>query len=120
MRLFSWWRRARTRANPGAAFAAEPFTEEGIGLAPTSRGIYQLYRDGALLYAGTALSGIRRELERHRRGEYGQCTRAATGFHCEVTADPEAALRDYLRTYMASNGGRFPPCNQAQAREEVL
>jgi hypothetical protein len=119
MRLFSWWQRPRLHANPGAAFAAAPFTEQCIGAAPASRGIYQLYRDGTLLYAGAALSGIRRELVRHLCGEYGRCTRAATGFLYEVTGDPEAALRAYLRTYMASNGGRLPPCNQAKAGEEI-
>jgi hypothetical protein len=117
--LFSGWRRPRARVpHLSAAFAAEPFTEECIAIAPTARGIYQLYCNDRLIYAGMAPWGIRRELEGHRRGQYGDCTRAATGFLYEVTPDPEEALRAYLRTYMACSGGRLPPCNQARARQQ--
>lgn len=115
-RLFSWWRRRLPRAR----FAAEPFTREAVAAAPTARGIYQLYRHGELIYAGLAPRGIRRELEQHRRGAYGDCTRQASGFLCEVAPDPDEALRQYLRTYMAANGGRLPPCNKVKSRREAF
>ena len=117
LRLFGWWRGAPARTGPLGALAAEPFTEESIALAPASRGIYQLYRDGEVIYAGMALASLRRELESHRRGQLGECTRAAGGFLYKVAADPEEALRDYLRTYMACNGARLPPCNQLRERQ---
>lgn len=116
MRLVCWWRRSPSRASPLGALAAEPFIEESIAIVPASRGVYQLYRDGEVIYAGMALSDLRRELESHRRGQLGEATRTASGFLYEVTADPEGALREYLRTYMACNGGRLPPCNQLRAR----
>ena len=119
MRLVCWWRGSPARAGPFGALAAEPFTEESIAIVPASRGIYQLYRDGKVIYAGMALSNLRRELESHRRGELGECTREARGFLYEVTADPEEALREYLRTYMVRNGARLPPCNRLRERQAV-
>lgn len=117
MRLFHWWRRFPARTGPLGALAAEPFTEESIALVPASRGIYKLYREGEVIYAGIALSNLRRELESHRRGQLGECTREASGFLYEVTADPEEALREYLRTYMVRNGPRLPPCNRLTPRQ---
>jgi hypothetical protein len=93
MALFSRWLRRPQ--------AAEPFTEARVRRAPAGRGIYQLYRDGELMYAGTAVSGIRAELERHRRGEYGALTRGASSFCCQLASDPEDALREYLRSCSA-------------------
>jgi hypothetical protein len=116
MRLFCWWRRSPSRASSLGALAAEPFTEESIAIVPAARGIYQLYRDGEVIYAGMALANLHRELESHRRGQFGEGTRTASGFLYEVTADPEDALREYLRTYMACNGGRLPPGNQLRTR----
>lgn len=117
MRLLSWWRRPgqqpARRPYLAPEFAAEPFTEECIAIAPTAPGVYLLYSSGRLIYVGMALagSGIRQELEKHRRGAHGECTRQATAFHYEITADPERAHREYLRAHMARYGGRLPPCN---------
>lgn len=119
MRLFHWWRRSPARPNSLGALAAEPFTEESIAIVPASRGMYQLYRDGEVIYAGMALSNLRRELQSHRRGLLGECTRAASGFLYEVTAHPEEALREYLRTYMVCNGARLPPCNVLRERQAI-
>lgn len=116
MRLFSWWPGARTRARPPRSFAAERFTEDCVAAVPASGGIYRLYRDGKVIYAGMAIASLRRELESHRRGERGECTRAASGFLYEVAADPEGALREYLVTYMTRNGARLPRCNQLRHR----
>ena len=106
--------RAARRPQLRPEFAAEPFTEACIAIAPTTRGVVQLYRDGRLIYAGKALSGIRGELERHYRGEYGECTRAATAFDYQITPDPERALRELLREYMARYGARLPACNEVR------
>jgi len=118
-RILSRWRRSPGRSTRSfvAEFAAEPFTEPCIAIAPAARGVYMLYRNGVPIYAGMAPSGIRSELERHRRGEHGACTAGATAFDYDVTSDPERALREYLRTYMALHGGRLPPCNEAETRK---
>ena len=116
MRLFAWWPRSKA-ASPRSAFSAEPFTTEIIARVPASRGIYRLYQEGEVIYAGLATDSLRRELESHRRGERGDCTRGASGFLFEVTPNPESALRDYLVTYMARNGARLPPCNQLRQRK---
>jgi hypothetical protein len=118
MRLFSWWRRARMEAGQPASFAAEPFNEDCIAAIPASAGIYRLYRDGEVIYAGMASASLRRELESHRRGERGECTRAASGFLHELAADPERALRDYLVMYMARHVGRLPRCNELRHRQQ--
>jgi hypothetical protein len=117
-RLFTWWRRPARRPELRsyftAAFAAEPFVEEGIAAAPSSPGVYLLYRSGRLIYVGMAPAGIREELWRHRSGVYGECTQAATAFDYEVTGYPEQVQREYLRAHMARYGGRLPPCNQSR------
>ena len=114
-RLLSWWRRPAhepaLRAYLAPEFAAEPFTDECIAIVPTAPGVYLLYSSGRLIYVGIALSGIRQELERHRRGAHGGGTRHATAFHYELTANPERAYREYLRAHMARYGGQLPPCN---------
>lgn len=115
-RLLSWWRCALSRRELPAQitpeFAADPFTDECIAIAPNASGVYLLYRNGGLIYVGLAPGSIRRELEAHRRGEYGACTQAATAFDYEVTSDPAALQRKYLRNHVARDGGRLPPCNR--------
>jgi hypothetical protein len=118
MRLFSWWRRARLRAGPPSSFAADPFTQDCIAAVPASGGIYRLYREGKVIYAGMASANLRRELESHRRGDRGECTRAASGFLYDLTSDPEGALRDYLVMYMAHHGARLPRCNELRHRQQ--
>jgi hypothetical protein len=107
MRLLSGWRRPRQ-------LCADPFTAEGIGLAPRAPGIYMLYRGGRLIYVGIAegRGGIRAKLAEHRRGDHGACTRVATAFLYDVSADPGRAHRDYLLAHMARHGGRLPVCNR--------
>jgi hypothetical protein len=112
MRLFSWWRRQPAPGGQLCLPGGEPFTGEAIAVVPSVRGIYRLYRDGEVIYAGIALANLRRELENHRCGKFGECTRTASAFLYDVTSDPEGALRAYLRTYMALNRGRLPPCNR--------
>lgn len=119
MGLLTWWR--RPARSPGLrpyltpTFAADPFTDAAIAMAPAQPGVYMLYRSGRLIYIGMAVrgSGIRAELEAHQRGAYGECTQRASAFDYEVSANPLAAQRAYLRAHMARYGGRLPPCNEA-------
>jgi hypothetical protein len=95
-------------------FCAWPFTDAAVEISPTSPGVYLLYRDRRLIYIGLAVngSGIRQELQSHRRGAYGSCTQAASAFLYELSADPMALHRGYLREHRERYGGRLPPCNE--------
>ena len=112
--------RSRAQADPGLraylseTFSAWPFTDAAVEVSPTSPGVYLLYRDGRLIYIGLAVNGagIRQELQSHRRGAYGSCTQAASAFLYELSADPMALHRRYLREHRERYGGRLPPCNE--------
>jgi hypothetical protein len=95
-------------------FSAWPFTDAAIEASPTSPGVYLLYRDRRLIYIGLAVngSGIRQELQSPRGGSYGSWTQAASAFLYELSADPMALHRRYLREHRARYGGRLPPCNE--------
>jgi hypothetical protein len=105
----------RLRAYLSETFSAWPFTDAAVEVSPTSPGVYLLYRNGRLIYIGLAVngSGIRQELESHRRGAYGSRTQAASAFLYELSADPLALYRRYLREHRERYGGRLPPCNEA-------
>lgn len=105
------------RAYLTETFAAWPFTDAAVEIAPASPGVYLLYRSGRLVYIGVAVngSGLRQELESHLRGAYGGCTQAATAFLYELTADPIGLHRQYLRAHKAQYGGRLPACNESQS-----
>lgn len=118
MGFFAWRRRPTETPEPGGyiapEFAADPFSVAAIAMAPPRPGVYILYRSERVIYIGMAAegSGIRAELEAHRRGVYGECTRFATAFDYEVSADPAEAQRAYLSAYVARYGGGVPPCNE--------
>jgi hypothetical protein len=92
------------------------FDEASVSAAPAAPGVYFLYGGERLLYVGIAVhgTGIRQELEKHRRGDHGPRTRAATAFEYELTRDPVVASREYLLAHMAQNRGRLPPCNRLE------
>lgn len=96
--------------------AAWPFTEAAIDLSPALPGVYFLYRDGRLVYIGLAVngSGIRQELESHRRGARGIGTSECTAFTYESASDPRALHQHYLGLHRARYGGRVPPANQRE------
>jgi hypothetical protein len=98
-------------------FSAWPFADAAIEISPASPGVYLLYRSGRLIYIGLALngSGIRQELESHRRGAYGSCTQAASAFLYELVSDPVAMHRQYLQAHRARYGGRLPACNETDS-----
>jgi len=94
---------------------AWPFTEAAIDVSPTAPGLYLLYRDGRLIYIGFAVngSGIRQELESHRRGAHGPGTRDATAFLYELAGEPRALHQRYLAAHRARYG-RLPPENERE------
>jgi len=94
---------------------AWPFTDAAIAISPTSCGVYLLYASGRLVYIGLAVngSGIRQELESHRRGAYGKCTQEASAFIYELADDPIAVHRQYLHAHRERYGGRLPACNES-------
>jgi hypothetical protein len=62
-----------------------------------------IIEEGRLIYIGLAVngSGIRRELESHRRGVHGAPTSDATAFLFQITADPVGLHRRYVEGYRA-------------------
>jgi hypothetical protein len=103
------------------AAAQEPvaFNESTVSSAPTTSGVYFLYREARLIYIGIAVhgTGIRQQLEKHLSGAYGERTRAATAFRFEETRDPVVASREYLLEHMAEHRGRPPLCNRVSPLE---
>lgn len=93
---------------------AWPFSEPAIDVCPAAPGVYFLYRDGRLVYIGLAVNGagIREALESHRRGAYGECTRAATSFIYQITDNPRALYLRCLEAHRERYGGRLPSCQQ--------
>ena len=108
----------RAAADPGLrayldeTFSAWPFTDAAVEISPALPGVYLLYKQGRLIYIGLAVngSGIRQELEGHRRGDYGSCTQGATAFVFELAADPVGLYRRYLEAHRLRYSGRLPPC----------
>lgn len=94
--------------------SAWPFTEAAVDLSPAAPGVYFLYRNGRLIYIGLAVngSGIRQELESHRRGAHGNGTQDATAFIYEPASDPCALHKRYLGAHRERYGGRLPACNE--------
>ena len=99
------------RSRIDEAASAWPFTDAAIDVSPTDPGVYLLYRDGQLTYIGLA-SHVRAELASHRRGAYGECTRAATAFVYELARDPRTLYLRLLDAHRARHAGRVPSCNE--------
>jgi hypothetical protein len=88
-----------------------PFDERRVSEAPASPGVYLLYRGHRLVYIGLAQETIRGSLRHHLRAG-GACTRSATEFDYETSADPLALHRQYLAVYLHATGGLLPDCNE--------
>ena len=108
--------RAGLRPVIDEASLAWPFADAAIDLSPAAPGVYFLYRDGRLIYIGLAVkgSGIRQELESHRRGAHGAGTRGATAFLYEQAPDARALYRRYLSAHRQHHDGRLPLCNEPE------
>ena len=90
-----------------------PFTASLVAGAPEHAGVFLLWRDGDVIYIGHALGGaanIRSMLVRHLAGEIGPCTRRATHYSWQISADPAALELELLHEYHARNQ-RLPDCN---------
>lgn len=106
---------AELRALIDEVSVAWPFSDAAIDLSPAAPGVYLLYRDGRLIYIGLARhgSGIRQQLESHRRGA-GMGTSDATAFTYEPAADPRALHQRYLKLHRERYGGRVPAANERE------
>jgi hypothetical protein len=94
------------------------FHARSVGEAPAAPGVYLLYRGHRLIYIGLAAAGstIRERLRDHLRGAGGACTRSATEFGYEESADPVSLYRKYLAVYLDATGGLLPDCNPVDDR----
>lgn len=112
--------RSNSRQVASAARAGEhiPFHAHTVDDAPAAPGVYLLYRGHRLIYIGLAAAGatIRERLRYHLRGAGGACTRSATEFDCEASADPVSLYRHYLGVYLHATGGLLPDCNPVDDR----
>ena len=112
-------RSAFQRAAPAARLGEHvPFVSRGVAEAPASPGVYLLYRGHRLIYIGLAAAGatIQERLQYHLRGDGGPCTRSATEFDYETSADPVPLYRHYVAVYLDATGGLVPDCNEHAAR----
>ena len=105
---------------PPAARIGEhiPFQARNVAEVPAAPGVYLLYRGHRVVYIGLAAAGatIRERLRFHLRGAGGACTRAATEFDYEPSADPVSLYRHYLAVYLDATGGLLPDCNPVDDR----
>jgi hypothetical protein len=104
-----------TAAPAGHTGEHVPFHARDVDQAPASPGVYLLYRGHRLIYLGVAAGGatIRERLRYHLRGGGGACTRSATEFDCEASADALALYHHYIAVYLDATGGQLPDCNEA-------
>jgi hypothetical protein len=112
-------RSAFKHAAPAAQLGEHvPFVPRSVAQAPASPGVYLLYRAHRLIYIGLAAAGatIQERLRYHLRGGGGPCTRSATEFDYEISADPFALYRHYVAVYRDATGGLLPDCNEDAGR----
>jgi hypothetical protein len=112
-------RSAFKHAAPAAQLGEHvPFVPRSVAEAPASPGVYLLYRAHRLIYIGLAAAGatIQERLRYHLRGGGGPCTRSATEFDYETSADPVPLYRHYVAVYLDATGGLLPDCNEDAGR----
>lgn len=97
-----------------SSLARAPFVSRHVREAPASPGVYLLYRGHRLIYIGLAAAGatIRERLQHHLRGDGGRCTRSATEFDYEPSAEPIPLYRHYVAVYLGTSAGVLPECNE--------
>jgi hypothetical protein len=89
------------------------FTEMNIKRAPTTSGIYTLYRGDEVIYYGHASGGkmtIQSRLKDHIAGRDSPCTRGAMSFSWEACPDPEARGTALVGAFEQLHS-RVPRCN---------
>ena len=89
-----------------------PFLDYVVNAAPNDAGLYALWSGDEMLFAGLAgaLGGIRRELQRHWRGEVNLITQNADHFSWELSSEPEKRLMEVLAQFQEVY--RRPPRGQ--------
>ena len=90
------------------------FTQENVDRSPTVPGVYELYKNGTLIYIGMSETSIRSRLQAHFAGREGACTQAATDYRREPTkaTDARSVESALLREYKKA-AGKPPKCNEA-------
>lgn len=84
--------------------------------APEMGGVYGLWKDGELIYLGSARGGdttIKSQLSDHLSGRAGSCTRDATHYSWEICADPLRREAELISEFRAEHG-RSPRCHRQQ------
>jgi hypothetical protein len=91
------------------------FTEMNIKRAPSSAGIYALYRDGEVIYYGHAVgkATIQSRLNDDIAGRGVPGTRNAMSFTWEACADPGAREAVLLADFQKAHSS-LPRCNVPQ------
>ena len=80
--------------------------------APADPGVFALWENDELIYYGHARGGsftIQSQLGEHLNGAY-ECTRNATHYGWEISANPPLREAELLREYQRTNN-KLPRCN---------
>jgi hypothetical protein len=80
--------------------------------APADPGVFALWENDELIYYGHAGGGsltIQSQLAEHLNGAY-ECTRGATHYGWEISANPPLREAELLREYQRTNK-KLPRCN---------
>ncbi len=94
------------------------FNQQNVDVAPTFDGVYSLVFNQDVIYYGKGESkqgGVRARLQSHFRGSEGSCTKSATHFQVEQSANPTTRERDLLQEYRIRMG-RLPRCNDVMPK----
>jgi excinuclease UvrABC nuclease subunit len=88
------------------------FTKKYVDLSPETPGVYELSKNGEVIYIGKGEVTIRSRLQAHYRGDEGRCTQEATHYKREETTAKRAGpyevelLEEYRKKH-----GKLPRCN---------
>jgi excinuclease UvrABC nuclease subunit len=96
---------------------AYQFTKPNVERAPETTGVYELSRNGEVIYIGrSSQDTIRNRLQRHQRGDEGRCTQEATHYKRETTTGTRAVTyeAELLAEYRKRHG-KLPHCNERAA-----
>jgi hypothetical protein len=85
-------------------------TLENVNRAPRKRGVYALYAHSKLVFLGLA-SGQSETIRSRLRSHLTTPTEGVTRYKRELTAAPQARLKQLLAEHMAKNGS-LPPQNR--------
>lgn len=89
-----------------------PFTQENIDKITLTEGVYELLDNWGIIYIGHGdrMNSIKTHLLKHKRGDYGFCTRLAVKFRYEKCWSSSSKVEELLLEYKTKNG-QLPKCN---------